>query len=278
MILTASFIEKKNDSFIIEISWLPAAMSFAEVLNHAGAVPLPPYIKRAPEESDKERYQTVYADKHGSVAAPTAGLHFTNLVFGNLKEKNIKADFVTLHVGAGTFKPVKSETMQEHEMHAEFIDVSRRIIETIIGNLDDDIIAVGTTSLRTIESLYWLGVKQLATGNDTDGPQGLSQWEAYEMTGSIHSAKDALQALINWMDRNQLERLITKTQILIAPGYNFKIVKGLITNFHQPQSTLLLLVAALVGEDWRKVYDYALQHDFRFLSYGDGSLLWKKKD
>ena len=278
MILTASFIEKKNDSFIIEISWLPAAMSFAEVLNHAGAVPLPPYIKRAPEESDKERYQTVYADKHGSVAAPTAGLHFTNLVFGNLKEKNIKADFVTLHVGAGTFKPVKSETMQEHEMHAEFIDVSRRIIETIIGNLDDDIIAVGTTSLRTIESLYWLGVKQLATGNDTDGPQGLSQWEAYEMTGSIHSAKDALQALINWMDRNQLERLITKTQILIAPGYNFKIVKGLITNFHQPQSTLLLLVAALVGEDWRKVYDYALQHDFRFLSYGDGSLLWKKKN
>lgn len=278
IILTASFIEKKNDSFIIEISWLPAAMSFAEVLNHAGAVPLPPYIKRAPEESDKERYQTVYADKHGSVAAPTAGLHFTNLVFGNLKEKNIKADFVTLHVGAGTFKPVKSETMQEHEMHAEFIDVSRRIIETIIGNLDDDIIAVGTTSLRTIESLYWLGVKQLATGNDTDGPQGLSQWEAYEMTGSIHSAKDALQALINWMDRNQLERLITKTQILIAPGYNFKIVKGLITNFHQPQSTLLLLVAALVGEDWRKVYDYALQHDFRFLSYGDGSLLWKKKN
>lgn len=278
MILTASFIEKKNDSFIIEISWLPAAMSFAEVLNHAGAVPLPPYIKRAPEESDKERYQTVYADKHGSVAAPTAGLHFTNLVFGNLKEKNIKADFVTLHVGAGTFKPVKSETMQEHEMHAEFIDVSRRIIETIIGNLDDDIIAVGTTSLRTIESLYWLGVKLLATSNDTDGPQGLSQWEAYEMTGRIHSAKDALQALINWMDRNQLERLITKTQILIAPGYNFKIVKGLITNFHQPQSTLLLLVAALVGEDWRKVYDYALQHDFRFLSYGDGSLLWKKKN
>lgn len=278
IILTASFIEKKNDSFIIEISWLPAAMSFAEVLNHAGAVPLPPYIKRAPEESDKERYQTVYADKHGSVAAPTAGLHFTNLVFGNLKEKNIKADFVTLHVGAGTFKPVKSETMQEHEMHAEFIDVSRRIIETIITNLDSNIIAVGTTSLRTIESLYWLGVKLLATSNDTDGPQGLSQWEAYEMTGRIHSAKDALQALINWMDRNQLERLITKTQILIAPGYNFKIVKGLITNFHQPQSTLLLLVAALVGEDWRKVYDYALQHDFRFLSYGDGSLLWKKKN
>jgi S-adenosylmethionine:tRNA ribosyltransferase-isomerase len=278
IILTASFIEKKNDSFIIEISWLPAAMSFAEVLNHAGAVPLPPYIKRAPEESDKERYQTVYADKHGSVAAPTAGLHFTSLVFGNLKEKNIKADFVTLHVGAGTFKPVKSETMQEHEMHAEFIDVSRRIIETIITNLDSNIIAVGTTSLRTIESLYWLGVKLLATGNDTDSPQGLSQWEAYEMTGSIHSAKDALQALINWMDRNQLERLITKTQILIAPGYNFKIVKGLITNFHQPQSTLLLLVAALVGEDWRKIYDYALQHDFRFLSYGDGSLLWKKKD
>lgn len=277
IVLRASCVEKKTDSFIIEISWSPAHMSFAEVLHHAGAVPLPPYIKRAPEKSDKERYQTIYADKHGSVAAPTAGLHFTSLILGNLKEKNIQSDFVTLHVGAGTFKPVKSETMQEHEMHAEFIDVSRRRIETIIANLDNDIIAVGTTSLRTIESLYWLGVKRLATSNNTDSLEGLSQWEAYEMAGNDLPVKEVLQSLLDWMDKNQLERLVTKTQILIAPGYTFKIVKGLVTNFHQPQSTLLLLVAAFIGEDWRKVYAYALQHDFRFLSYGDGSLLWKKE-
>jgi S-adenosylmethionine:tRNA ribosyltransferase-isomerase len=271
--LHASYIEKTTGGFIIELSWLPAELSFAEILHTAGAIPLPPYIKRDAEEADKERYQTVYAEQNGSVAAPTAGLHFTNAVFEELKEKNIQIDFVTLHVGAGTFKPVKSKTLQEHEMHAEWLDVSKSTIENILNNLNNNIIAVGTTSLRTIESLYWLGVKKSEGGGQKS--EELFQWEAYEMAGKNIPVTDALESLLNWMSKNKLERLITKTQILIAPGYSFKIVKGLITNFHQPQSTLLLLVAALIGEGWRKIYEYALQNEFRFLSYGDGSLLWR---
>jgi S-adenosylmethionine:tRNA ribosyltransferase-isomerase len=279
IILHASYIEKRNDSFIIQLSWSPTELSFAEVLHYAGAIPLPPYIKRAVEEADSERYQTVYAHFDGSVAAPTAGLHFTDTIFQKLKEKNIPTDFVTLHVGAGTFKPVKADTMQEHDMHAEWIDVPKTTIKNIIDHLDNNIIAVGTTSLRTIESLYWLGVKQLLvisqeSGGEPDRSLSLLQWEAYELTEKNISAKESLQSLLNWMGKNKLERLVAKTQILIAPGYEFKIIKGLITNFHQPQSTLLLLVAALIGDDWRKVYDYALQNDFRFLSYGDGSLLF----
>lgn len=278
IVLNAKYFEKRNDAFIIELTWTPSELSFAEVLHYAGAIPLPPYIKRAVEEADAERYQTVYAHFDGSVAAPTAGLHFTDTIFQKLKEKNIPPDFVTLHVGAGTFKPVKSDTMQEHEMHAEFIDVSRKTIENIIAHLDNNIIAVGTTSLRTIESLYWIGRKpELRSGdmNGTGVPFSITQWEAYESAKAAITPKDSLLALLQWLDKNKLERLVAKTQILIAPGYEFKIVNGLITNFHQPQSTLLLLVAALIGDDWRKVYDYALQNDFRFLSYGDGSLLWK---
>ncbi len=280
--LEAKYIEKRPGSFVIELSWLPAELSFAELLHWAGAIPLPPYIKRSVEESDKERYQTVYAHADGSVAAPTAGLHFTDIIFDKLKEKNIQTDFVTLHVGAGTFKPVKSETMQEHDMHAEWIDVPKNVIETILNNLDNNIIAVGTTSLRTIESLYWLGVKSRESGVNSRESGVVSnesiqllQWEAYTLNEKNISPKDALQLLLEWMRENKLERLVTKTQILIAPGNGFKIVKGLITNFHQPQSTLLLLVAALIGGDWRKVYAYALQNDFRFLSYGDGCLLWR---
>jgi|CXWL01.1.fsa_nt_gi S-adenosylmethionine:tRNA ribosyltransferase-isomerase len=280
--LKVNYIEKRNDSFIIELSWSPAELSFAEILHYAGAIPLPPYIKRAVEESDAERYQTVYAHYDGSVAAPTAGLHFTENIFQQFKEKNIQTDFVTLHVGAGTFKPVKSKTIQEHEMHAEWIDVSKAAIENILQNPGNNIIAVGTTSLRTIESLYWLGLKSresgvgsLPAGQAGSESEELHQWEAYELAEKNIPAKDALQSLLAWMDKNKLEKLVTKTRILIAPGYEFKIVNGLITNFHQPQSTLLLLVAALVGNDWRKVYDYALQYDFRFLSYGDGSLLWR---
>lgn len=279
IIVQANYIEKRNDSFIIELCWSPVALSFAEVLHHAGAIPLPPYIKRAVEESDTERYQTVYAHFDGSVAAPTAGLHFTDAIFNELAKKNIQTDFVTLHVGAGTFKPVKADTMQEHDMHAEFIDVTKATIENILTNLDNNIIAVGTTSLRTIESLYWLGVKQFEVRSSKfevkpESSLSLLQWEAYELNEKNISVKDSLQALLLWMNENKLERLLAKTQILIAPGYQFKIIKGLITNFHQPQSTLLLLVAALIGDDWRKVYDYALQNDFRFLSYGDGSLLF----
>ncbi|NOT49826.1 MAG: S-adenosylmethionine:tRNA ribosyltransferase-isomerase [Chitinophagaceae bacterium] len=286
IILQAKYIEKKTGSFIIELSWSPMELSFAEVLHLAGAIPLPPYIKRPVEESDKERYQTVYAESGGSVAAPTAGLHFTNNVFDKLKKKNIQTDFVTLHVGAGTFKPVKSETMQEHAMHAEWIDVSKNVIEHILNNLDNNIIAVGTTSLRTIESLYWIGRKpELRSGSrksEQSSDIQVSQWEAYELNEKNVPVKDALQSLLDWMTEQKLERLVTKTQILIAPGYEFKIVKGLITNFHQPQSTLLLLVAALIGNNppagqagWKDVYDHALQNDFRFLSYGDGCLLCK---
>lgn len=282
IILTASYIEKQAESFIIELSWSPAALSFAEILHQAGAIPLPPYIKRAVEDSDAKRYQTVYAHFDGSVAAPTAGLHFTENIFHQFKERHIQTDFVTLHVGAGTFKPVKNETLQEHEMHAEWMDVSKTTIENIIKNLDNNIIAVGTTSLRTIESLYWLGVKSRESLVVSREPIQLLQWEAYKLAEKKIPVKEALESLLGWMDKNTRERLIAKTQILIAPGYDFKIVKGLITNFHQPQSTLLLLVAALIGDDlptgqagWKKVYDYALQNDFRFLSYGDGSLLWR---
>ncbi len=272
LILNARYIEKSIDSFVVELSWNDPSLSFAEVLHLFGAIPLPPYIKREVEASDAERYQTVYAHYQGSVAAPTAGLHFTEDVFENLKEKNIEKDFVTLHVGAGTFKPVKSETMRDHEMHAEYFTVTKSLVQNLIDHLDKNIVAVGTTSLRTLESLYWLGAKWL-----TDHGQRtteITQWEIYENPEHI-SPKEALTNLMKWMDKKETNSLTAKTQTIIAPGYQFKIVNGLVTNFHQPQSTLLLLVAAFIGEDWRQVYDHALKNNFRFLSYGDGSLLWK---
>ena len=270
--LKVRFIEKLLEAYVVEFNW-NNSISFAEVLEQAGNIPLPPYIKRKPDEEDKERYQTIYAAQDGSVAAPTAGLHFTENVFKNLATKNIKPNFVTLHVGAGTFKPVKASTMQAHEMHAEWIDVSTIAIENIIANLGNTIVAVGTTSLRTLESLYWLGVKTLL--HPLLLQLQITQWEVYdELSRAKISVKDALQALLKWLKQNNLTQLFTQTQILIAPGYQFKIAKALVTNFHQPQSTLLLLVAAAVGNDWKKIYEYALQNDFRFLSYGDGSLLY----
>lgn len=274
ILLQAAYIEKRSGCFVIELSWTPSSMSFAELLHAAGAIPLPPYIKRKAEASDTERYQTVYARHDGSVAAPTAGLHFTESIFKSFNEKKILHEYVTLHVGAGTFKPVKAEKMEEHEMHAEWMDVSQAFLENLIKSLDGNIIAVGTTSLRTVESLYWLGAKA-ASGELQAASLEISQWEVYERNGKDISARQALEALLAWMKENNLDRLMTRTQILIAPGYKFRIIKGLITNFHQPQSTLLLLVAALIGEDWRKVYDYAMKNEFRFLSYGDGSLLWR---
>ena len=271
LVLHARYIEKVTDSFVVELSWSDTALSFAEVLHLYGAIPLPPYIKREAEATDSERYQTVYAHIEGSVAAPTAGLHFTESVFTKLNGKKIDKDFVTLHVGAGTFKPVKSDTMKEHEMHAEHFTVSKWLIQNLIDHLDKKIVAVGTTSLRTIESLYWLGAKKSEVRSQ-DSVE-ITQWEVYDHNADV-SAKEALSKLITWMDENGLETLTAKTQIIIAPGYRFKIVNGLITNFHQPQSTLLLLVAAFIGSDWRKAYEYALVNDFRFLSYGDGNLLW----
>jgi len=276
--LNARYVEKMGDSFIVELSWNDLSLSFAEVLHLFGAIPLPPYIKREVEISDAERYQTVYAHYEGSVAAPTAGLHFTETIFKKLKEKNIQKDFITLHVGAGTFKPVKTEVMKDHEMHAEYFTVSKSLIQNLIDHLDKNIIAVGTTSLRTLESLYWLGVKKLTDHR----PQTteITQWEVYDSIGKNISAKEALENLIKWMTAKDLDNLTAKTQIIIAPGYQFKIVNALVTNFHQPRSTLLLLVAAFIGGNpiaigWKEVYDYAFENNFRFLSYGDGSLLWR---
>jgi S-adenosylmethionine:tRNA ribosyltransferase-isomerase len=273
LVLNARYIEKTGESFIVELSWNDQSLSFAEVLHLFGAIPLPPYIKREAEISDTERYQTVYAHYEGSVAAPTAGLHFIETIFKKLKEKNINKDFVTLHVGAGTFKPVKTEVMKDHEMHAEYFTVSKSTIQNLVDHLDKNIVAVGTTSLRTLESLYWLGVKK----STDDRPQmiEITQWEVYDDKEKHISPKDALKNLIKWMTAKDLNILTAKTQIIIAPCYQFKIVNGLITNFHQPQSTLLLLVAAFIGQTWKEVYNYALENNFRFLSYGDGSLLWR---
>jgi S-adenosylmethionine:tRNA ribosyltransferase-isomerase len=272
--LEASIVARLPDCFIIELSWKPEELSFAEILHVAGFIPLPPYLQRLAEEDDKNRYQTIYAKHEGSVAAPTAGLHFTDEVFKKLATKSIRKEFVTLHVGAGTFKPVKAQTMNEHDMHAEFIEVSAESVEKLIDHLDKTIVAVGTTSLRTIESLYWMGVKVIHQPAIEVDDLVIHQWEPYEIEHSGTEVKDALTCLLQWMVKNGLNRIITKTQILIAPGYQLKIAKGIITNFHQPQSTLLLLVAAIVGEEWKRIYQYAMDNDFRFLSYGDGCLLW----
>ncbi|MCZ2222188.1 MAG: S-adenosylmethionine:tRNA ribosyltransferase-isomerase [Chitinophagales bacterium] len=275
--LKAKIVEKKNDYFLIEFVWSKQELSFAEILHIAGVIPLPPYIKRTVEEKDKETYQTIYAKYDGSVAAPTAGLHFTKNLLQHLAEKNIQTSYVTLHVGAGTFKPVKATTMQEHEMHSEFIEVSKSFIEQLKQYSTNKIIAVGTTSLRTIESIYWIGVKlENVTTDFTIEDSFIQQWDAYELPQNI-SVDKALSNVLQWMNKHNLQQLITKTQIIIAPSYSLKIADALITNFHQPQSTLLLLVAAVVDNDWKKIYDYALKNNFRFLSYGDGSLLWKRK-
>jgi len=274
--LVAKKIKKLTDDFLIEFSWNDASLSFAEILHHTGSVPLPPYLHREAEETDKKRYQTIYAKYEGSVAAPTAGLHFTERLFQKLEKKNIQRDFVTLHVGAGTFKPVKTETISEHEMHAEFFEVQKIFIENLLYHLDKNIIVVGTTSLRTIESLYWLGVKTIFQAEISQHDLQLQQWEVYNIDASDISTEQALQSLLQWMNKNQTEVLVTKTQIIIVPGYELKVANGLITNFHQPQSTLLLLVASIVGDYWKKIYSYALENNFRFLSYGDGSLIWKK--
>ena len=274
--LQAEISERLPDCFIIKMRWTPAGYTFAEILHLAGLVPLPPYLHREVEASDKERYQTVYARYDGSVAAPTAGLHFTQNIFEKLAAKNISTNFVTLHVGAGTFKPVKSETIGGHEMHSEFMDVSIETIEHIYKHIDQKIFAVGTTSLRLIESLYWMGVKTCTNPSINMNDLAVLQWEPYE-TKSRLGTSIALKSLMDWMKSNGLNRLITKTQIMIAPGYELKIASGIITNFHQPQSTLLLLIAAVVGEKWKELYEHALNNDFRFLSYGDGCLLFKNQ-
>jgi len=256
----------------IDFEWDNASISFAEILDAMGELPIPPYLNRETQESDLTTYQTVYSKIKGSVAAPTAGLHFTDAVLSELNACGIEREELTLHVGAGTFRPVKSATIGEHEMHTEYIAVRRHTIERLIAH-EGRAIAVGTTSVRTLESLYYMGLKVLTNPEIKEEDLHVSQWEPYNVQLSTFNIKRVLQALLDWMIRHELTVLHSSTQIIIAPGYDYHIVKMLITNFHQPQSTLLLLVSAFVKGDWHKIYDYALSHDFRFLSYGDSSLL-----
>lgn len=264
-------------NYWVDFDWDNDKVSFAEILEAVGELPIPPYLNRKTEESDKTTYQTVYSKIKGSVAAPTAGLHFTDAVLKDLDAHGIDREEVTLHVGAGTFKPVKSLEIEGHQMHTEYIVVHRRSLEKLIKH-ECRVIAVGTTSVRTIESLYYMGVHLLKHPEANEDDLHVNQWDPYELSedGNLVDGitpMQAIQAIIDYLDRNGLEALHSSTQIIIAPGYQYKIVKMLVTNFHQPQSTLLLLVSAFLKGDWKKVYDYALSHDFRFLSYGDSSLL-----
>jgi S-adenosylmethionine:tRNA ribosyltransferase-isomerase len=260
-------------SYRIDFEWDNDNVSFAEILESMGELPIPPYLNRETQESDKTTYQTVYSKIKGSVAAPTAGLHFTPAVLEAIDRKGIDREEVTLHVGAGTFKPVKSEEIAGHEMHTEYISVRRETLEKLLRH-DCRAIAVGTTSVRTLESLYYMGLKVLRQPDLSEEQLHVGQWEPYDdKTAAGVSAAEAIGALLEWLDRQQLPVLHSSTQIIIAPGYDYKIVRMLVTNFHQPQSTLLLLVSAFVKGHWRTIYDYALSHDFRFLSYGDSSLI-----
>jgi S-adenosylmethionine:tRNA ribosyltransferase-isomerase len=253
---------------LIRFEWNDASISFAEIVEASGKVPLPPYLNRAAEESDKPRYQTVYSQHDGAVAAPTAGLHFTPEILKALENKGIRESFLTLHVSAGTFQPIKAENILEHPMHSEQLVVTKESIADVVA-AEDKIIAVGTTSMRTLESLYWFGVR-LMNGNEVFVIQKLEPYQDYE---SLPSRKSAFEAILSWMELNNLNQIIGTTEIFIFPGYEFRVCDGLITNFHQPGSTLILLVAAFIGADWKKLYDQALENNYRFLSYGDSSLL-----
>ena len=256
----------------VEFSWNDDSMTFADVLEVVGELPIPPYLNRETQESDKKTYQTVYSKIKGSVAAPTAGLHFTERVLESLDKAGIEREEVTLHVGAGTFKPVKSEEIQGHEMHSEYFSVSLRVIDKLIAH-GGEATAVGTTSVRTLESLYYIGLKLEENMDLTEEELHVEQWMPYDYAGKKISTVKALENIKSYLENNGLNALRTSTQIIIAPGYEYHIVRRMVTNFHQPQSTLLLLVSAFVKGDWKKIYDYALSHDFRFLSYGDSSIL-----
>ncbi|WP_027377911.1 S-adenosylmethionine:tRNA ribosyltransferase-isomerase [Kaistella palustris] len=270
--LKATVGERLGDTYPVSFNWSPPEFTFGSVLANSGVMPLPPYIRRTATEEDEMAYQTVYSEHEGSVAAPTAGLHFTERVFEDLKTRGIQTLFTTLHVGAGTFMPVKSATMNGHAMHAEYINITTNFLEALLAVTDQPIIPVGTTSMRTLESIYWMGNKIRNQPGLTAAELKVRQWEPYE-TAETHSAKVALGALLDWMRGHSLQEFSVETEIIIAPPYRFQLARGLVTNFHQPNSTLLLLVAALIGEDWRRMYDHALKASFRFLSYGDGCLL-----
>jgi S-adenosylmethionine:tRNA ribosyltransferase-isomerase len=273
VILGAIKKEKTGNSCIIEFSWNDNQTTFSEILEAAGNIPIPPYLHRDSEEIDKTRYQTVYSKIKGSVAAPTAGLHFTENVFKTLENKGILTAELTLHVGAGTFQPVKSLQVESHEMHTEHFLVQRSFIETLI-NHQGPVIAVGTTSVRTLESLYWLGVKAFNNQDLAQEDFVVTQWEPYQSSTEITKEK-AFQSLLNYLDKNRFELINSSTQIIIVPGYQFRVIDGMITNFHQPQSTLLLLISAFIGNDWKAIYQHALENGYRFLSYGDSNLYLK---
>lgn len=268
VILSAEKGDQNGNTVTVRFFW-DQPFSFAEIIEHTGILPIPPYLNRETEETDEETYQTVYAKIDGSVAAPTAGLHFTDSVFETLKTKEISTHEITLHVGAGTFQPVKSETLSGHTMHREMVIIPEKIIRSFYEN-PEKIIAVGTTSVRSLESLYWLGL-QLENGVfNTEKPEVL-QWEPYERKAII-SLKKSLENILDYLEKQKLEQIRYSTQIIILPGYQFKVIEGMFTNFHQPQSTLLLLISAFLGEKWKEIYDYALANNFRFLSYGDSNL------
>ena len=275
LILVAKKTAVHNQEYEVEFSWNNPDYTFSDILERAGNLPIPHYLNRPTEESDEQTYQTVYSQVEGSVAAPTAGLHFTNDVMESIKEKNIILSEVTLHVGAGTFRPVKEDKIGDHEMHTELISVQRDTIEKMLRN-ENELVAIGTTSLRTIESLYYLGVKILRRGIAPFDNLIVEQWEPYDSENNIFTPKESLAGILEYMEEKKLSVLVASTKIIIAPGYEFKFVDGLLTNFHQPQSTLLLLVSAFVGKDWMRIYDFAMHNNYRFLSYGDSSLLWKK--
>ncbi len=269
LVLRAYREQSKETGHVIRFEW-DAPFLFGQILEQVGQLPIPPYLNRETEESDLERYQTIYSKIQGSVAAPTAGLHFTPEVFSTLENKSIQRHEVTLHVGAGTFRPVKAENAAAHEMHSEHFVIKRKDIEALL-TYEGNITVVGTTSVRTVESIYWLGVKELE-GQNEPAYLSLAQWDAYQLPGH-YSLQESLQALAQRMDAQGTDALQAATGIMIVPGYRFQVVQRLITNFHQPKSTLLLLIAAFVGDQWKQIYDYALAHDFRFLSYGDSCFL-----
>lgn len=269
---TATRTKSHGDAHVIDFEWDNQGVTFSELLDAVGELPIPPYLNRATEEQDKQTYQTVYSKIDGSVAAPTAGLHFTSEVMKSLKDQGMKLAEVTLHVGAGTFRPVKSDEIGDHVMHSEFISVQKSFIEELI-RFEGKVIAVGTTSVRTLESLYYIGV---SLESQKQSHLHVSQWMPYNDSNNKLSKKDALKNILAYLEKNSLSTLIADTQIIIAPGYDFKIVDGIVTNFHQPQSTLLLLVSAFLGNNnWKNIYEHALSSDYRFLSYGDSSLLLK---
>jgi len=275
--LIAERERKDSDEIVINFKWDPGELTFSELLSAAGEVPLPPYVKRDAVEMDKSRYQTVYAVNDGSVAAPTAGLHFTNDILSKLKKKNVKFGYVTLHVGLGTFRPIKAESLKDHVMHSESIFVSRELVEMLLTNSGKKIIAVGTTVLRTIESLYWFGLKILSKPKKDFDEIKIKQWDPYcfDKDRLRWTIEDSLNAILDAMKNKGRDYLYGDTELMIVPGYNFRIVDALITNFHMPGSSLLLLVAAFIGNGWKDVYEFVLKNDFRFLSYGDSSLLFK---